>query len=269
MPALPPFVVAVFLPLPFLFLGMAGLWLLQRKTSDAGIVDVGWSSGIGLVTLYSAVLSPGWLPRRLLVATLGAVWAFRLAGYLLKDRVGKGSEDSRYRNLRDHWGDAAQRNFFWFFQAQALLILLFALPIRVAMSPPATAFRLWDALGLLVWLIAVGGETLADRQLAAFRTRPENKGGVCDTGLWRYSRHPNYFFEWVHWFAYVLIALGSPAWAWTLLGPLLMFLFLYKVTGIPHTEAQSLRSRGDAYRRYQERTSPFFPWFPRNTEPSP
>lgn len=250
-------------PLPVLCAAMALLWLRQRATGDAGIVDVGWSAGIGCMAVYGAALSAGYPARRLLVGSLAALWAFRLAGYLLRDRIGKAKEDARYRTLRDTWGPKAQRNFFWFFQAQALLILLFAFPIRVALDNPVFHLQVWDGLGLVLWVVAVGGESLADRQLAAFRRDPANRAGVCDRGLWRYSRHPNYFFEWLHWFAYVLFAVGSPRWAWTLLGPALMFFFLYKVTGIPATEAQSLRSRGDAYRAYQARTSPFIPWFPR------
>jgi len=101
---------------------------------------------------------------------------------------------------------------------------------------------------------------MADQQLARFRADPSNKGQVCDVGLWHYSRHPNYFFEWLHWFSYPLIAFGTPlSWiAW--LGPVVMLIFLYRITGIPYTEKQALKSRGDAYRRYQETTSPFVPW---------
>jgi steroid 5-alpha reductase family enzyme len=117
-------------------------------------------------------------------------------------------------------------------------------------------------------VLALAGETVADRQLAAWRAHPGNRGRACRAGLWRYSRHPNYFFEWLHWFAYVLLAVGSPlAWlAW--LGPLLMFASLNWITGIPYTEAQALRSRGDDYRRYQAETSRFFPWPPR-AQPNP
>ena len=106
-------------------------------------------------------------------------------------------------------------------------------------------------------------EALADLQLKRFRADPANRGKVCDVGLWRWSRHPNYFFEWLHWFAYVLLAVGSPVWYLTLIGPVLMLVSLLWVTGIPFVEAQSLRSRGDAYRDYQRRTSPFVPLPPR------
>ena len=117
--------------------------------------------------------------------------------------------------------------------------------------------------GAVLWLLAVSGEALADAQLAAFQRDPANRGQVCDTGLWRTSRHPNYFFEWLTWVAYALFALASP-WGWLgLIGPACILWLLLRVTGLPTTEAQSLRSRGDAYRRYQARTSAFVPWFPK------
>jgi steroid 5-alpha reductase family enzyme len=114
-----------------------------------------------------------------------------------------------------------------------------------------------------VAVLALGGEAIADAQLSRFRRDPANRGTVCRTGLWRYSRHPNYFFEWVHWWAYVLIGIAAP-WGWlALFGPALMLLFLFKITGIPPTEARALESRGDAYREYQRTTSVFVPWPPR------
>ncbi len=117
--------------------------------------------------------------------------------------------------------------------------------------------------GAAIWLIAVIGESTADYQLKKFKADPANKGKICDRGLWYYSRHPNYFFEWLIWVAYFLFAAGAPGGWITIYCPLLMLLFLTKITGIPPTEAQSLKSRGDAYRDYQRRTSAFVPWFPR------
>lgn len=242
---------------------MFALWLYERRHNDAGIVDVGWSAGLGLVGVWFAASSPGEPWRRTLVAALVGVWSLRLAGYLLLNRVVGKPEDGRYQALRARWGAAAHRKFFWFFQAQAVLAVLFAVPMLVAARSPRPAPDRWDALGALVWLAAVAGETTADLQLALFRSRPENRGHTCRAGWWRYSRHPNYFFEWLHWWSYVLIAVDSPAWWLTLGGPALMLLFLFRLTGIPHTERQALRSRGDDYRRYQQTTSVFVPWFPR------
>ena len=120
-----------------------------------------------------------------------------------------------------------------------------------------------DHIGLATWLASVGGEALADRQLARFRADPRHRGKTCRAGLWRYSRHPNYFFEWLHWFAYVLLAVGSPiAWlAWS--GPVVMYVFLRWISGIPWTEQQALRSRGEDYARYQRSTPMLIPWFPK------
>jgi steroid 5-alpha reductase family enzyme len=134
---------------------------------------------------------------------------------------------------------------------------------------PTPSLGIWDLVGAGIWATAVIGETTADRQLARFRAQPENRGKTCNQGLWRYSRHPNYFFEWIHWFAYIFLAVGSPIWWLTLLGPVLMGIFLLKITGIPYTEQQSLKSRGESYREYQRTTSAFIPWFPKKSGRGP
>jgi steroid 5-alpha reductase family enzyme len=239
------------------------LWLHSVRTRNAGWVDVGWSLGMGFASLL--LLSP--VPpsgRSVLVSILLGCWAFRLALHLLRDRLlGGKPEDSRYVNLRAHWGERANFKFFFFFQAQALLVGLFVIPAWIAAKRSGPFPDVFDLLGVLTAVIAVVGEAIADRQLARFRADPANKGKVCASGLWHYSRHPNYFFEWIHWMAYVLLSIGSPLWAFSWLGPVLMYVFLRYLTGIPHTERQSLRSRGEAYRVYQQTTSAFFPWTPR------
>jgi steroid 5-alpha reductase family enzyme len=146
---------------------------------------------------------------------------------------------------------------------QALVDVILSLPYLVAMTKPAPGLGAWDLAGVLVWVVTVVGETVADHQLATFRADPANCGRTCRVGLWRASRHPNYFFEWLHWWSYVLLAVGSPWWALTLVGPALMLFFLLKVTGIPAAEAQALASRGEDYRDYQRTTSAFVPWFPK------
>lgn len=240
---------------------MAAGWQWQRRHRNAGIVDVMWASGVGLGAVLMALTGPGAATPRVLLALLGGLWAGRLAHHIWR-RVRQGEEDGRYRALRDHW-HGHQGKFALFFLAQAGLIVLFTLPFIAVAANPTPGVTVWSVAGLLIWLAAVAGETLADRQLAAFRADPGNAGRVCRAGLWRYSRHPNYFFEWLHWFSYVALAVGAGlAWlAW--LGPIVMFIFLRWISGIPYTEAQSLRSRGEAYRDYQRSTPMLFPWFPK------
>ena len=241
---------------------MALLWLLQRRTGDAGVVDVGWSAGVGLLGVALAITGEGDPWRRLILGLGAAAWGLRLALYLLVDRILRGDEDGRYVALREAWGERTQRNLFWFYQAQALSIPFFALPFAAVAVNVSRPLGVLDALGVVIFLVALAGESIADRQLAAFRSDPTNRGKTCRIGLWRYSRHPNYFFEWVHWFAYIALAWGSSIWWLSLSGPIVMLLFLYRVTGIPYTEMQALRSRGDDYRDYQKTTSAFVPWFP-------
>ncbi|MEO6103063.1 MAG: DUF1295 domain-containing protein [Pseudoxanthomonas sp.] len=243
---------------------MTGGWLWQRKTDNAGIVDVLWSTGMALAAVYYALVLPGANLSRLLVGVLGGLWGARLAMHLAA-RVFSEEEDGRYRNLRTRW-NGNQRNFFLFFQAQAGFVVFFSIPFWIAARNPVAEWTPWKVLAILVWLTAVIGESVADRQLAAHRRDPANQRKTCRSGLWRYSRHPNYFFEFLHWFTYVLLAVGLGA-GWVvaaLIGPVLMLAFLYRVTGIPYTEAQALRSRGEDYAEYQRTTSPFVPLPPKH-----
>ncbi|MGC6505868.1 MAG: DUF1295 domain-containing protein [Coraliomargaritaceae bacterium] len=235
------------------------------RMGTMALVDVVWSSvlALGAVSFAIFMLVNGEATLRMWIVFIVLIaWSSRLSLYLLRDRVFSAIEDSRYANLARHWGSKAKRNFYFLFLGQVPLSALFLFPVVHAARNP-TPLALTDALALLIALVALIGESLADHQLAAFRRNPSNAGKVCQSGLWRYSRHPNYFFEWLHWFAYAAFALGAPnAWL-SLLGPLAMYLFLRYITGIPHAERSSLRSRGEAYRRYQQTTSPFFPWIPR------
>ncbi len=248
-------------PLVLAILAMIVTWVLQRRTRNAGFVDVVWAALMGVTALFYGAVGMGAATPRLLVAMLGGIWGFRLSLHLLA-RVLHETEDGRYRYLREHWRDS-QVKFFGFFMAQALSTALFSIPFLVATSNPIGGITGWSLAGVAVWLVSLGGESLADMQLSAWRKNPANRLRTCRAGLWAYSRHPNYFFEWLHWFAYVLIAVGSPWWEWSLLGPILMGVSLLWITGIPFTEAQALRSRGEDYRAYQREVSRFFPWFPR------
>ncbi|MCA9426072.1 MAG: DUF1295 domain-containing protein [Candidatus Omnitrophica bacterium] len=239
------------------------LYLYERIVRDASIVDVGWSGSIGLLAFGYAVLSDAPLERRILIGSMGVLWSLRLTVYLFFNRVYGKEEDGRYQNLRRNWGDRSGLFFFLFFQAQALLGLVFSIPFLLALTNTAASLSFFEWISIPVWVTAVLGETYSDLQLARFRSNASNRGRVCQEGLWRYSRHPNYFFEWLHWWTYVIVGIGH-WWGWiNLLFPLTMTFFLFKLTGIPATEEQALKSRGEAYREYQRTTNRFFPWFPR------
>lgn len=239
---------------------MLGGWWWQARRANAGVVDVLWTVGVGAAAVFLAAIGDGARAPRALLALLGGAWAARLAGHLWV-RVRREGEDGRYRHLRALWGSNPVR-WLAFFQLQALLVPAFALPFAaVAVNPRSSPP--WLAVGFVLWAVAIAGETLADAQLAAFRANPANRGRTCRQGLWGCSRHPNYFFEWLQWFAYVALAVGSPLWALAWAGPVVMGLFLRFLSGVPWTEAQALRSRGEDYRDYQRRTPMFFPWFPR------
>ena len=246
-----------------LFPAMALAWWLQRRLGNAGWVDVVWTFSLGLAGVV-AVLASGQGARAWLVAALVAAWALRLGGYIWA-RSRSGPEDARYNHFRREWGAAFQRRMFGFLMIQAAAAALLLLPMVLAARSPRPLG--WpDALAVAVLLLAVLGEGLADQQLAAFRAAPGSHGQVCQRGLWAWSRHPNYFFEWLHWLAYPLFALGADYGWLALLGPAFMYWLLVHVSGIPPLEAQMLRSRGDLYRAYQKRVSAFIP-IPSGSQP--
>lgn len=241
---------------------MAALWQVQRVTKNAGIVDVVWSFGTAMSAIWLIFNAGGDDTRRWIIAAMVGIWGLRLGVHLFK-RMGREEEDGRYQQMRRRWGDKQQIKLFGFFQIQAAWAVLFALPMLAAATNDTPAINGFDIAAIIIWLNAMTGEGVADWQLSNFKQRHDSKGQVCDVGLWRYSRHPNYFFEWLHWFAYPLLAIGSAWWPVASAGPIVMLFFLLKVTGIPPTEARAIESRGDAYRRYQRTTSAFFPLPPR------
>ncbi|HEX2852703.1 MAG TPA: DUF1295 domain-containing protein [Opitutaceae bacterium] len=251
-----------------LCLAFAALYFVARRMDNYGIVDIAWSYAFGVVAALYGLLATGWPLRRALIAGMAMVWSARLGTHLFI-RVMKHhpAEDGRYRQLRQDWEANFAAKMFGFFQMQAVSVVILGAGFLLPATNPAPALQFFEIAGIVLWFVAVGGEAVADAQLAAFKRKPANPGAVCDAGLWRYSRHPNYFFEWLVWVAYFVFALGSPGGWVAIVGPASILWLLLRVTGIPMTEAQSLRSRGDAYRRYQATTSAFVPWFPKRPSP--
>ena len=243
---------------------MVAVWWVALRIRNAGIVDIAWALGFTPLALLYRAFGDGEPVRQNLITLMVVIWSLRLGVHLWKRVMGHHpEEDGRYRELRHAVAGHENFFFFWFFQAQALLLAVLSIPVLLSNSDTRVQLGFSDFLGGAVWFIAICGESLADRQLAKFKASAANSGKVCSAGLWHYSRHPNYFFEWLIWVSLFLFALPSP-WGWaTLFAPVLMLFFLLRVTGIPYTEQQSLRSRGDAYREYQRTTSPFVPWFPK------
>ncbi|MGO4712462.1 DUF1295 domain-containing protein [Bradyrhizobium sp. 2TAF24] len=264
------FVVALVLMAAAFAVCMAGAWLVQQRTGNSGWVDTIWTfslGGIGAAGALWPLQASAPMPRQWLVAALIALWALRLGRHIAQRSAGI-ADDPRYARFAADWGAEAPRRMFVFLQNQALgsLPLVFAIFVAAHAPRPLDA---QDLLGALLLAAGIAGEAVADTQLKRFRSAAANRGRVCDAGLWRLSRHPNYFFQWLGWLAYPVMAisladpLGYPWGFATLPAPLIMYWILVHVTGIPPLEEQMLHSRGDAYRAYQARTSRFFPWSPR------
>jgi steroid 5-alpha reductase family enzyme len=238
--------------------GMAVLWAVQVRIRDASHVDAGWAIFIACVAALYAILADGDAAHRVLAAVLASLWGWRLGLYLLVDRVLGKPEDGRYQELRRKWAPHEDRRFFVFFQAQAGFVVVFSLPFLLIAFDPAEGLGPLEWAGAGVWAVGNAGATVADRQLARWRANSANRGKTARNGLWGWSRHPNYFFEWVTWCGNALVATAAP-WggiAWVV--PAFLLLLLFRVTGIPATEAQALRSRED-YAEYQRTTSVFVP----------
>ncbi len=238
---------------------MAGLWILHLRIRNAGVVDVGWAAGIGMLAVLYAAYGSGDPARRALAAVLGGGWSLRLTLHLAK-RVGSEPEDGRYRAIRARWKTNLAAKFLGFFLMQGALDVFLATPFLLAAVNPRPGIGAFEIAGAVLWFISIVGESAADSQLRRFKASKANRGHVCRVGLWNYSRHPNYFFEWLVWCGFAAFALGSPN-GWVTIGcPALMLYFLLRVSGIPLTEEHALKSRGEEYREYQRTTPAFVPW---------
>ena len=262
--------VAYLIAVIFLSIVMTAAWWTVRRTGNGGWTDAFWSFGLGAAGLALALVpvsGTDWPTlRQVVVAALVAAWGLRL-GLHIAARAARGAEDPRYAELRREWGDDFSTRLFRFLHIQAAAGAFLALSILLAAQNAAPGLPVSDWVAVAILVTAVLGESIADRQLQAFKADPANHGKICDTGLWSRSRHPNYFFEWLGWLAYPLFAIdlgGDHPWGWlALTGPAFMYWLLVRVSGIPPLEAHMIRSRGDAFRAYAQRVPPFFPTGPK------
>jgi len=241
------------------------VWLIAEKIKNGGIVDVFWGLGFTVVAAVYFLLCSypiGWMPRKIAVLLMVAIWSLRLA-FFLGQRFKRHypEEDGRYASFRQAWGKNASWGMLGAFELQAVLLASLTMPFAISMFYGGRNFEPCEIAAMLIWFVSLIGESVADHQLDTFKKNPDNKGKVCQVGLWNYSRHPNYFFEWLTWVAFCLFSLTTPMGLYTIYCPVIMYYFLTQVTGVRATEEQALRTKGDAYAQYQKSTNAFFPWF--------
>ncbi len=243
----------------YIAIQMMVVWGLYRLLKNPSVVDVSWSLGLmvsGLIYLIGQPISL----RSLIVAVLLIVWALRLAGYLWYTRIRKGHVDKRYLELSNQWKMSQSLGFFLNFQLQGFFIFILSITFYFIPHVSGYSLSMLDKIALLTIIIGIMGESLADFQLQAFRKA--HPGRVCNAGLWQYTRHPNYFFDWLTWCGFFLFAVTIPYGYLSMVSPLLLLIIFTKITG-PITERSSIASRGQAFLDYQKNTSMFFPWVTR------
>ncbi len=237
------------------------LWLVSLAIRDAGIVDVFWGAGFGLVAWAAFLATDGVDSRRMLLVLLTSLWGARLALYLAWRNLGK-EEDFRYASMRRRWG---ARWWWWslfqVFLLQGALIWIVSLPVQAGQVPAAPDLGWMAAVGSAVWLIGIVFEGIGDLQLARFKADPGNRGLVMDHGLWRYTRHPNYFGDFMVWWGIWIVAAEAGSW-WTVIGPIVMSVLLLRVSGVAMLE-KTIVQRRPGYAEYAQRTSAFFPMPPK------
>ncbi len=241
---------------------MSLVFLLALRLEDNSIVDIAYGLAFVLVGWSAYLHSGSGHPRQLLLLGLVTLWGLRLAGHIFLRKQGEEGEDSRYRKWREDWGETfVWRSFLQIFMLQGGVILLVALPLLLVIRQPGGPLGWLDLLGALIWLVGFAFEALGDWQLLRFKQDPASRGKIMQYGLWRYTRHPNYFGEATLWWGVWLIALNVPYGIFAIVSPLLIDFLLLKVSGIPMLEAK-YQGRPD-FEDYKRRTNAFFPWFPK------
>lgn len=245
---------------------MTLVWWRQTYTRNAGIVDAWWSYNFGLLAILYFVMGNGEFWHAFFFTLIIVIWSARLGTHLLLRNTRHPAEDSRYRKLREEYGTREKFLMWRFFMYQAISNVLLSIPFLLATRITETNFSNWFYAGVIMAIVALVGETIADHQLKVFKQNPANAGKVCQSGLWNYSRHPNYFFEWLIWVSFALMAMDAPYGGLGWLSPMIMYYILNYVTGIPMLEELAVKTKGDSYRHYQQTTSAFIPWF-KKSEP--
>lgn len=239
-----------------------GIYLFQRRFS---IVDIGWAMAFFVLTLIFFIVGEGYFWRKMLLLIIVSLWSLRLAVHLVK-RYFRQGEDPRYPRMVKIW--FANRNPFFqaflLFTCQGAIVTILSLPFLLICQNPLPCFEAAEMFGLFIVVGGIAGESVADWQLVQFKRRTVAQTECCEEGVWRYSRHPNYFFEWVIWLGFFLMALPAPFGWLSIVSPALILYLLLKVSGIPPSEELAVERKGEAYLNYQSRVSPFFPWFRRN-----
>lgn len=236
-------------------------WAWATAINNYSIVDAFWSFNFVAIAVFIYFFAEGDAIRKTIVCALAFLWSLRLGVHLSKRIFSHISEEEgRYKQLRQEWKKNIHLKFFFFFQMQAVSNVWLALPFFIIATDKTPHIHLLSYAGAIIWLISIIGEAVADVQLDKFKKDLANKGKVCDKGLWYYSRHPNYFFQLMIWIGVFIFSVCSPFGWLAVISPLTIAFLLFKITGIPMTEEQSLRSKGDAYRAYQRTTSAFVPW---------
>ena len=241
---------------------MIALWLISLLLKDSSIVDIFWGTGFVITAWFYFFLTPdGFVARKWLIVILTTIWGLRLSIHILLRNWGHG-EDYRYQQWRQEAGSNWWwRSFFKVFLLQGALMWIISAPLLAAQSNPNPARLIWlDYLGAILWGIGFFFEAVGDWQLARFRANPDNKGKLLNTGLWRYTRHPNYFGDAAQWWGFYLIAAAAGGY-WTIFSPIIMTLLLRRVSGVTMLE-KSLKESKPGYKEYVETTNTFIPWFP-------
>jgi steroid 5-alpha reductase family enzyme len=240
---------------------MFGVWLISLPLRDVSVIDIAWGLGFVLVAWTTYFFGGGEGVGRLLLAVLVTLWGLRLSGYLAWRKAGS-PEDYRYREMRDrHPRSFPLLSLLTVFTLQGILMWIVALPIQTT-DPTAPSSLVLTAFGVLVWTVGLAFEAIGDVQMAHFKSEAANAGRVLDRGLWRYTRHPNYFGDFLVWWGIYLVSLALGAPWWSVIGPILMSVLLMRVSGVTLLE-KALKERKEGYGEYATRTNAFFPWWPR------